>query len=402
MNEGHDVTSATEFVEACLSNGGIKNVNVSECQLTPSSKKKGLKLNDVTKFHNFQFKADSIIVHRAWDVGSGRKLELNKLMAIPQKITPLVLIQRSALSVSCTSGIVDTRSTQNSDNFDPVNDTQDEDAEHIFKSRLFYCDDEGCIRRYHRRGNLLRHIAIGDHVRRVENSCLTDVAMTLYHTKLENVENQQLLSLELERNTLDPKQFAHLSPLVEGWALPTARSAVRLTPKQKQFLINKFNDGLIRGVRWQPEAVVFEMKNSIDEKTGEFKFDVSEFLRVSTVRSFFSRENSRKTPLSMKSSQNIVPEPYVQATASQSQKQSGEQDDASQNEDSDYDNADDEEAYRDQLNMDTEFERNLVIRETQVEMANTSKRPFSAIQNEPPSQQQKSPRFPRKDRPEEH
>ena len=316
------MTTAAEFVEACLSNNGVKNVNVFECQLTSSSKKNELKLHDVTKLHNFQFSADSIIVYRAWDVGSGKKLQLNKIMTVPPKITLLVLIQRSPLSVPCTSRIIDTRSTGNSADFDEVNDTQDEHSEHIFKSRLFYCDDEGCVRRYHRWGNLLRHIAIGNHLRRVENSYLTDLAMTLYHTKLANVGNQQLLSLELEKNTFDPKQFAHLSPLIEGWALPTTRSASRLTPKQKQFLMNKFNDGLIRGVRWQPEVVVSEMKNSIDEKTSEFKFAVSEFLRVSTVRSFFQREKSRKTPLVMKLSQNIVPGGDVKGITSQSQKQS--------------------------------------------------------------------------------
>src|SRR6185312_14344136 len=99
----HDVTTAAEFVEACLSNNGIKKVNVVECQLIPNSKKNELKLNDVTKLHNFKFTADSIIVHRAWDVGPGRKIELNKLISMSPKITPLVLIQRSALFIRSTS-----------------------------------------------------------------------------------------------------------------------------------------------------------------------------------------------------------------------------------------------------------------------------------------------------------
>ena len=163
--------------------------------------------------------------------------------------------------------------------------------------------------------------------------------------------------------------------------------------------MNKFNDGLIRGVRWQPEVVVSEMKSSIDEKTGEFKFAVSEFLRVSTVRSFFQREKSRKTPFVKKLSQNIVPGGDVKGTTSQSQKQSEEQDDTADNADNDYDNVHNE-AYRDQLNTDIEFERDRFIRESRTEMGNTSKRPFSAIQNEQSSQQQKSPQFPRKDRSE--
>ena len=294
-------------------------------------------------------------------------------MTVPPKIYPLFHIQRSPLSFPCISRITDTRSTGNSADFDEVNDTQDEHSENIFKSRLFYCGGEGCVLRYYRLRNLLRHIAIGNHLLRGENSCLTDLAMTLYHTKLEKVENRQLLSLELEKNAFDQKRFAHLSPLIEGWALPTTRSALRLTPKQKQFLMDKFNDGFIRGARWQPEAVVSEIKNSIDEKTGEFKFVVSEFLRVSTVRSFFSLENSRKPPLVMRSSQNIVPGRDIKGTTSQSQKQSEEQDDTSDTADNDYDNVHNEEAYRDQLNMDIEFERERFIRESQIEMGNMSK-----------------------------
>ena len=164
--------------------------------------------------------------------------------------------------------------------------------------------------------------------------------------------------------------------------------------------MNKLNDGLVRGVRWQPEVVVSEMKNSINEKTDKFKFTVSEFLRVSTVRSFFQREKSRKTPLVMKLSQNIVPGGDVKGTTSQSQKQSEEQDDTPDNADNDYDNVHTEEAYRDQLNMDIEFERDRFTRESQIEMGNTSKRSLSAIQKEQSSQQQNSPQFPRKDRSE--
>ena len=50
--------------------------------------------------------------------------------------------------------------------------------------------------------------------------------------------------------------------------------------------------------------------------------------------------------------------------------------------------------------MDIEFERDRFIRESQIEMGNTSKRPLSAIQDKQSSQQQKSPQFPRKDRSE--
>ena len=101
----------------------------------------------------------------------------------------------------------------------------------------------GLFRSYHRRGNLLRHIAIGNHLRRAENLWLTDLAMTLYHTKLENVENQQLLSPELEKNTFEPQQFTHLSSLIEGWGLPSARSRHVSPRNRNSFSWTSLNDG---------------------------------------------------------------------------------------------------------------------------------------------------------------
>ena len=54
----------------------------------------------------------------------------------------------------------------------------------------------------------------------------------------------------------------------------------------------------------------------------------------------------------MKWLQNTVPARDVKGTTSQSQEQSEEQDDTSDN---DYDDVDNEEADRDQLNMEIEF-----------------------------------------------
>jgi hypothetical protein len=77
LNEGHDVTTAAEFVRACMSNNGIKNVHVFECQLTPGTQKDNFKLNEITKLNNFSFESNCILAHRAWDVGCGRSIRLD-------------------------------------------------------------------------------------------------------------------------------------------------------------------------------------------------------------------------------------------------------------------------------------------------------------------------------------
>lgn len=57
LNENHDVTDAEQFVEACLSYGGVKNVNVVECRLLPSRQSATFKLKDVKKYRNFCFES---------------------------------------------------------------------------------------------------------------------------------------------------------------------------------------------------------------------------------------------------------------------------------------------------------------------------------------------------------
>lgn len=80
LNEKHDVTNAEQFVEACLSHGGVKNVNVVECRFKPIHQSAQLKLNNIKKFTNFCFERHGIRVFRAWDIGEGLLLPYNKLI----------------------------------------------------------------------------------------------------------------------------------------------------------------------------------------------------------------------------------------------------------------------------------------------------------------------------------
>jgi hypothetical protein len=378
LNEGHDVTTAAEFVRACMSNNGIKNVHVFECQLTPGTQKDNFKLNEITKLNNFSFESNCILAHRAWDVGCGRSIRLDPVTGSSLTIMSLVRLKSAAFQLvsSASSTTVDAKQI--------TVDTEDTDINQSIKPRLFDCNEEGCIRLFHRRGNLLRHIATGNHLRRVEKLSLTDTAMTLYKSKLENNENQRTLSLEFEKIAFTPNEFRHLAPLLKGWALPAPRTVTNISARQKQFLTEKFNDGLIRGVRWQPEAVVDEMKNSKDDKNGKFKFSVSEFLRVSTVRSFFSRYNARVKPLPNEYS----PTPTVNEASASAQVQTTEYNE-------EEDESDGEEAYQEQLAIDIEIDRAAMTNIINNDPDMNVKRPFGTLQNEQESASNKTPRLQR-------
>jgi hypothetical protein len=48
------------------------------------------------------------------------------------------------------------------------------------------------------------------------------------------------------------------------------------------------------GILWQPEAVVGDMKHSKDPASGLYLMDASEFFKLCTVRSFFSRKKASR------------------------------------------------------------------------------------------------------------
>ncbi|CAF4578143.1 unnamed protein product [Rotaria sp. Silwood2] len=214
---------------------------------------------------------------------------------------------------------------------------------------------------------------------------MKDLAMISYKSKLDVADNQEPLSLELERITFNSDDYNHIPPLSQGWALPLSRQAQTLSPKVKQFLKKKFDDGQLHEIRWQPKAVVDEMKNGKDSETGLYVFALSELVKVSTVRSFFSRESASKDTLN-----NPKPSTFKENSLIT---------------DEQYDSEEDieEEAFQEQLAVDSELQfddiRSIVNKHDIVEnnsATTTSKRALSSLENENLSHTRKSSRFPRK------
>lgn len=138
----------------------------------------------------------------------------------------------------------------------------------------------------------------------------------------------------------------------------------------------------MHGIRWQPEAVVTEMKHSKNPETGAYIFDLSELVKVSTVRSFFSRQKANKNKSDNTKTSTIENDTSI--TDEQA---------------IDEENIEDE-AFQEQLTIDLEIE-SADIRQAinQIDLAennstvSTSKRAFSSLEKE--SYTKKSSRFPR-------
>ena len=265
LNEGHDVATAAQIVAGCASYGGVRNVHVFECQLPSTRSKNKVKINVINKLHNFTYESTAIRSCRAWNIGTGKIITLDGNANVSTKSNSLICINPSLepnrlVNSSADDGTDDAVSSMAKDS-----DANDQKKS---KSKLFFFDYEGCICRFLNYGNRLRHIANGNHIERFEKLSIKDFAMITYKSKLDAADNQELLSLELEKINFNWDNYNHIPTLNQGWALPLTRKVQTLSLKVKQFLKQKFDDGQLHGIRWQPEAVVNEMKHSKDPETG--------------------------------------------------------------------------------------------------------------------------------------
>ncbi|CAF1444867.1 unnamed protein product [Didymodactylos carnosus] len=229
--------------------------------------------------------SNGIRVHRSWKVGDGKLIVYSKLQQ-PKSVSTIVCSDTPKGKT-----IPFTKSEPKSKQYHLSKPhTGTHEAAHV--SRLFECYEEGCVKTFLRQGNLVNHLVAGKHQRLPERLSLRDTGMQIYASKLERIGQRELVSVVL-RNTTDAVHLDSQSlKLPEGWALPKARKVVRLTPKQIEYLTNKFNDGIKNNTRWKPEAVAAEMEYLKDK--GIFIFADNELLKASQIRSYFSRLKSNR------------------------------------------------------------------------------------------------------------
>ena len=108
--------------------------------------------------------------------------------------------------------------------------------------------------------------------------------MKMHHSKLEEIENRRIISLDM--NLIDMIDD-EISPLSKGWALSTRKSNTEFSDKQREYLKKKFNEGVEGVKQWKPREVVLDMETL--RENNKFYFLTNEILKESQIRSFFGR-----------------------------------------------------------------------------------------------------------------
>ena len=226
LNENHNVTNASEFVEACHSYKGVKGVLALNCRLQKNDEKNNTKctINQIRNLNNFEYKADGLLVHRSWNVGLGMLIQWSRLN-FDHSIGDIV----SNTDEDHSHDWVYTEDrcnhhTKDADECEVDGDevSQSSDAQ----TKLYSCDvEEGCTAEFLNFGSLINHILLGKHRRTVERFSLKDTAMKVYHCKLEEVGNRQMISIDL--NLREPIQSQAIC-LSKGWGFAYQKTKEKL------------------------------------------------------------------------------------------------------------------------------------------------------------------------------
>ena len=99
LNEGHDVETASQMVDAMQSSGGVPGLCVRLCDRVVSSRVLQIKLDGVSTIANVEYSDTFIRVWKAYGMGQGKKITFSKLN-LPADL------QTASLSTRCSAEVI--------------------------------------------------------------------------------------------------------------------------------------------------------------------------------------------------------------------------------------------------------------------------------------------------------
>ena len=107
----------------------------------------------------------------------------------------------------------------------------------IKHKNVYECDVEGCNAAFIKFGNYINHIVTNDHPSIAETLSLKDIAMKMYHSKLEKVENRRIISMNVNLTKAITNE-TNLLPVTRQLSLPTVELLTIELPAVEPLLID--------------------------------------------------------------------------------------------------------------------------------------------------------------------
>ncbi len=125
------------------------------------------------------------------------------------------------------------------------NDDECNLASSASRNKIFSCPVEGCTNKFQYEGNLARHIIVGKHKFALERETTIDFVQKNYQASLSQSNLNSIRKAQQELLESFPTTDATLG---RGWALKASRLVAKFKPNQRQYLVDKFEEGRRKGV----------------------------------------------------------------------------------------------------------------------------------------------------------
>lgn len=295
LNQGSNIDTAKEMVDAIQSSGGVPGVDVSLCNSAQDpAPSLNVKIAGVSLISNIVFNNGSLPVWTAYEIGPGTCIRL-KDIGIPQlvPIPSLVKCDEGTATTMPNAHVIKVKSRRQpcSDNSQQCSDTKEETVTETSPTvHISSCPEEGCMKVYQRFSSLQHHLDLGKHEYALEHETLLDRAALGYTERLEG-HSGSVPQIEQVRKQLN---LSNQPFLPMGWALKSSHvKRTRFTQKQRDYLSSKFRIGESTGQKADAASVSKSMITAGDSN-GNRLFSSSEFLTSHQVSSFFSRLSSKR------------------------------------------------------------------------------------------------------------
>ena len=153
LNQGSNIDTAKEMVDAIQSSGGVPAVDVSLCNSAQDpAPSLNVKIAGVSLISNIVFNNGSLPVWRAYEIGPGKCIRL-KDIGIPQlvQIPSLVKCDEGTATTVPNAHFMKVKSRRQpcSDNSQQCSDTKEETVTETSPTvHIFSCPEEGCMKVY--------------------------------------------------------------------------------------------------------------------------------------------------------------------------------------------------------------------------------------------------------------
>ena len=263
-----------DIKEAILYKSGVPNSKVSVIEIDKSlSSTTSIKIANSQSVHSIEFRDNHMTVWHYYQIGSGKRVEYNVVVEFVsgvEVISPYV--------------------SQNSEVRLAMSSSQRHDRSY---SDALYCTVPGCKDSFKTEEGLSDHV-IDDNHTICESLTGMDRVRSLYAQRINTNAMAHTSGIGGNRIGSGLEDSRHVLLVTsEGWALKRKRKGCRLSPKQKNFVMDCFLTGECTGKKLTAGKVASMMRNNVDER-GNKMFTCEEYLTKDQVMSQFSQMCAKK------------------------------------------------------------------------------------------------------------